>query len=183
MEAIHALSRRYGFRVIEDASHAVGGRYKDAPVGNCRYGDITVFSFHPVKIITTGEGGMAVTDDSTLGEKMALLRNHGITRDPALMSRKPDGPWYYQQIDLGYNYRMTDIQAALGISQMQRLDAFVDRRRELAKRYDELLADLPVTTPWQHPDGRSAWHLYAIMLAQPQPYCYDMNFVDARIMC
>jgi len=183
MEAIHALSRRYGFRVIEDASHAVGGRYKDAPVGNCRYGDITVFSFHPVKIITTGEGGMAVTDDSALGEKMALLRSHGITRDPALMSRKPDGPWYYQQIDLGYNYRMTDIQAALGISQMQRLDAFVDRRRELAKRYDELLADLPVTTPWQHPDGRSAWHLYAIMLAQTQPYCYDMNFVDARIMC
>ena len=125
MAEIHALSQRYGFKVIEDASHAIGGKYRDEPIGNCRYSDITVFSFHPVKIITTAEGGMALTNDPGLADRMALLRSHGITRDPSKMTHEPDGPWYYQQIDLGFNYRMTDLQAALGLSQMQRLDEFV----------------------------------------------------------
>ncbi len=157
MQAIHALAERYGFRIIEDASHAIGGTVSQAePIGNGRYSDITVFSFHPVKIITTGEGGMALTNDAELAERMALLRSHGITRDPAQMTREADGPWYYQQIELGFNYRMTDLQAALGVSQMARLDEYVARRHALAARYDELLADLPVTTPWQHPDGYSA---------------------------
>src|SRR5690606_27551750 len=153
MEAIHALGQKYGFRIIEDASHAIGGAYKGEPIGNCRYSDITVFSFHPVKIITTAEGGMATTNDDALAERMALLRSHGITRDPARMTHDPDGAWYYQQVELGFNYRMTELQAALGVSQTQRLEEYVARRHELAKRYDELLADLPVTTPWQHPDG------------------------------
>ena len=164
MQAIHALSQQYGFKIIEDASHAIGGKYQGEPIGNCRYSDITIFSFHPVKIITTGEGGMALTNDTILAERMALLRSHGITRDPAQMTHAPDGPWYYQQIDLGFNYRMTDIQAALGISQMERLDEYVTRRHALAQRYDELLADLPVTTPWQHPDSYSGLHLYVIRL-------------------
>jgi len=164
MQAIHALSQKYGFKIIEDASHAVGGKYKGEPIGNCLYSDITVFSFHPVKIITTGEGGMALTNDTILAERMALLRSHGITRDPAQMTHAPDGPWYYQQIDLGFNYRMTDIHAALGISQMERLDDYVTRRHALAQRYDERLADLPVTTPWQHPDSYSGLHLYVIRL-------------------
>lgn len=164
MQAIHALSRRYGFRVIEDASHAIGGQYRGEPIGNGRFSDITVFSFHPVKIVTTGEGGMAVTNDAELAEKMALLRSHGITRDPAQMTHEPDGSWYYQQTDLGYNYRMTEMQAALGLTQLQRLDDYVARRNELAERYDRELADQPVTTPWQHPDGYSARHLYVIRL-------------------
>ncbi len=164
MERIHELSQSYGFKVIEDASHALGGRYLDDPVGCCRYSDITVFSFHPVKIITTGEGGMAVTNDAALAEKMQLLRSHGITRDPELMTHTSEGPWYYQQIDLGYNYRMTDIQAALGISQLNRLDEYVIRRHEIAERYDRLLSDLPVTVPFQHPDAYSSWHLYVIRL-------------------
>jgi UDP-4-amino-4,6-dideoxy-N-acetyl-beta-L-altrosamine transaminase len=164
MAAIHALSQRYGFKVIEDASHAIGGKYKGEFIGNCRYSDVTVFSFHPVKIITTAEGGMALTNSEELAHKMALLRSHGITRDLTDMTHAPDGPWYYQQIDLGYNYRMTDLQAALGVSQMQRLDAYVARRHELANRYGELLHNLPVITPWQHPDGYSGLHLYVIRL-------------------
>lgn len=164
MQAIYALSQRYGFKIIEDASHAIGGKYRSEYIGNCRYSDITVFSFHPVKIITTAEGGMALTNTAELANKMNLYRSHGITRDPGQMTHEPDGPWYYQQIELGYNYRMTELQAALGVSQMQRLDAFVARRHELAKRYDELLADLPVTTPWQHPDSYSGLHLYVIRL-------------------
>ncbi len=164
MKRIHELSQSYGFKVIEDASHALGGRYQDEPVGCCRYSDITVFSFHPVKIITTAEGGMAVTNNASLAEKMQLLRSHGITRDPELMTHAADGPWYYQQIDLGYNYRMTDIQAALGISQLKRLDEYVTRRHEIAERYDRLLSDLPVTVPLQHPDAYSSWHLYVIRL-------------------
>ena len=166
MEAIHALSQRYGFRIIEDASHAIGGKYKGQYVGNCRYSDITVFSFHPVKIITTAEGGMALTNDPALAERMELLRSHGITRNPAKMTHEPDGPWYYQQIDLGFNYRMTELQAALGVTQMKRLDRYVSRRHELARRYDSLLAGLPVTTPWQHEDSYSALHLYVIRLQQ-----------------
>lgn len=164
MQAIHTLAQRYGFKIIEDASHAIGGKYLGEPVGNCRFSDITVFSFHPVKIITTAEGGMALTNDDQLAERLGLLRSHGITRDPALMTKDMDGPWYYQQVALGYNYRMTDLQGALGASQMNRLEQYVARRHELARRYDELLKDLPVTTPWQHPDGYSGLHLYVIRL-------------------
>jgi UDP-4-amino-4,6-dideoxy-N-acetyl-beta-L-altrosamine transaminase len=164
MATIHALSRRFGFRIIEDASHAIGGSYKGEPIGNCRYSDITVFSFHPVKIITTAEGGMALTNDDELATRLGLLRSHGITRDPALMTHGMDGSWYYQQVALGYNYRMTDIQAALGASQMTRLVEYVSRRHEIAARYDRLMADMPLALPWQHPDGHSAWHLYVIRL-------------------
>ncbi len=164
MAAIHALGQRYGFKIIEDASHAIGGCYRGAPVGNCSYSDITVFSFHPVKIITTAEGGMALTNDAGLAARMALLRSHGITRDPALMTRTPDGPWYYEQVDLGFNYRMTDLQAALGLSQMSRLDEFVAARHVLARRYDRDLAGLPLITPWQHPDTYSGLHLYVVLI-------------------
>lgn len=164
MERIAQLSRRYGITVIEDASHAIGGRYQDTVIGSCAYSDMAVFSFHPVKIITTGEGGMVLTNKKELGDRLARLRSHGITRDPASMVGEPDGPWYYQQIELGYNYRMTDIQAALGTGQMQRLDEFVARRHALAKRYDEALRAMPVTLPWQDPDSFSAYHLYVIRL-------------------
>ncbi|MGE8502060.1 MAG: UDP-4-amino-4,6-dideoxy-N-acetyl-beta-L-altrosamine transaminase [Pseudomonas sp.] len=164
MQAIGALAQRYGFKIIEDASHAIGGKYQGEFIGSCRYSDITVFSFHPVKIITTAEGGMALTNDAELASKMALLRSHGITRDANQMTHEADGPWYYQQIDLGFNYRMTELQAALGNSQMERLDQFVARRHQLASRYDTLLAELPVTTPWQHPDSYSGLHLYVIRL-------------------
>jgi UDP-4-amino-4,6-dideoxy-N-acetyl-beta-L-altrosamine transaminase len=164
MATIYALSQKYGFKIIEDASHAIGGKYKGEPIGNCRYSDITVFSFHPVKIITTAEGGMAMTNDSYLAKCMQLLRSHGITRDESDMTHAPDGPWYYQQIDLGYNYRMTDLQAALGLSQMQRLDEFVTKRHAIAQRYDELLSELPVLTPYQHEDSYSGYHLYVIRL-------------------
>jgi dTDP-4-amino-4,6-dideoxygalactose transaminase len=164
MKAIFDLSKRYNFKIIEDASHAIGGKYMNEPIGNCRYSDITVFSFHPVKIITTGEGGMGLTNDHNLFEKMTRLRTHGITRDPEIMTGRFDGPWYYQQIELGYNYRMTDIQAALGLSQMERLDKYVERRHELAERYTGKLRELPVTVPWQHPDTYSSFHLYPIRL-------------------
>lgn len=164
MAGIHALGQRYGFKIIEDASHAIGGKYRDEPVGNCRYSNITVFSFHPVKIITTGEGGMALTNDTQLAKRMQLLRSHGITRDEADMTHTPDGPWYYQQIELGFNYRMTDLQAALGLSQLQRLDEFVTKRHAIARRYDELLADLPVVMPWRCSDSYSGLHLYVIRL-------------------
>ncbi len=164
MAAIHSLGERYGFKIIEDASHAIGGKYKGEFIGNCRYSDITVFSFHPVKIITTAEGGMALTNSPELANKMALLRSHGITRDPAQMTHEPDGPWYYQQVDLGFNYRMTELQAALGVSQMARLNQYVARRHELAIRYNQLLADLPITCPWQHSDSYSGLHLYVIRL-------------------
>lgn len=164
LAAIRALAHRYGFHVIEDASHAIGATYLGEPVGDCRYSDITVFSFHPVKIITTGEGGMALTRDPALAARMELLRSHGITRDPALMSHAPDGPWYYQQVALGYNYRMTEIQAALGLSQMARLGDYVARRRALARRYDERLDGMPLRVPFQHGDGSSAWHLYIVRL-------------------
>lgn len=164
MAAIHDLSREYGFKIIEDASHAIGGKYKGEPIGNCRYSDITVFSFHPVKIITTAEGGMALTNSDELATRLGLLRSHGITRDAALMTHEMDGPWYYQQVALGYNYRMTDLQAALGSSQMGRLEQYVARRHEIADRYNQLLADLPLTLPWQHEDSYSAYHLYVIRL-------------------
>lgn len=165
MAGIHALSQQYGFKIIEDASHAIGGKYRGEPIGNCRYSDITVFSFHPVKIVTTGEGGMALTNDVQLARGMKLLRSHGITSDAAdMIPRASDEIWNYQQIDLGFNYRMTDIQAALGLSQMQRLDEFVCKRHAIAKRYEERLVRLPVTIPWQHMDSYSGFHLYVIRL-------------------
>jgi len=165
IEAIHELSKQYGFRIIEDASHAIGGRYKEKPIGNCQYSDIIVFSFHPVKVVTSGEGGMALTNDPILANRMKRYRSHGITSTPDEMDARPDNEiWNYQQITLGNNYRMTDIHAALGVSQMRRIDEFVSKRHAIAKRYDELLKDLPVTTPWQHPDGYSGLHLYVIRL-------------------
>lgn len=164
MRAIHELSQQYGFKVVEDASHAIGGRYLGSAIGNCEYSDITVFSFHPVKIVTTAEGGMALTNDPTLAEQMSLFRSHGITRDPLLMKRAPEGPWYYEQIVLGYNYRMTDLQAALGVSQMQRLREYVDRRHELAARYSQEFEGLPIVLPKQEEFAHSAYHLYVIRL-------------------
>lgn len=164
MKRINELSKKYGFFIIEDASHAIGGKYLDHPIGNCIYSDITVFSFHPVKIITTAEGGLATTNSSALAEKMQLLRSHGVTRDPKQMTKESEGSWYYQQIDLGFNYRMTEMQAALGVSQMQRLDGFVATRHQLQQRYDKLLQSLPIVTPHQFTDSYSALHLYPIQL-------------------
>ena len=164
MAEIRALGDRYGFKIIEDASHAIGGRYRGEPIGSCRYSDITVLSFHPVKIVTTAEGGMALTNNPELAARLQLFRSHGITRDPSQMTHASDGPWYYQQIELGYNYRLTDLQAALGLSQMRRIDEFVTRRHSVARNYDAALAGLPLTTPWQHPDSYSGLHLYVIRL-------------------
>lgn len=164
MERIAALAHKYKFQIVEDASHAIGAKYQGNPVGSCQFSDMTVFSFHPVKIITTGEGGMVLTNRRDLYEKLIRLRSHGITRNPDFMQGESHGAWYYQQLELGFNYRMTDIQAALGTSQMQRLNEFVERRRFLAKRYDKLLQDLPLTLPWQHPETNSSWHLYTIRL-------------------
>jgi UDP-4-amino-4,6-dideoxy-N-acetyl-beta-L-altrosamine transaminase len=164
MDRIAALAQRYGFCVIEDASHAIGANYQGKPVGSCQFSDMAVFSFHPVKIITTGEGGIVLTNREDLYEKLIRLRSHGITRNPDLMEGESHGLWYYQQLELGLNYRMTDIQAALGASQMQRLDEFVERRLFLARRYNGLLKDLPISLPWQHPDTASSWHLYVIRL-------------------
>lgn len=164
MQAIHALAQQYKFKVIEDASHAIGGSYLGQPIGNCRYSDIVVFSFHPVKIITTAEGGMALSNDTQLANRMARLRSHGITRDPGEMTQSPDGPWYYQQIELGYNYRMSELHAALGLSQIERLDAYVDKRHAIADRYDAELAQLPLTLPARSVDRRSSLHLYIIRL-------------------
>jgi UDP-4-amino-4,6-dideoxy-N-acetyl-beta-L-altrosamine transaminase len=165
MAGIHRLSQQYGFKILEDASHAIGGRYQGEPIGNCHYSDITVFSFHPVKIITTGEGGMAVTNDSNLAKQLRLLRSHGISSTASDMQpRAPQEIWNYQQIDLGFNYRMTDIQAALGISQMTRLVEIVSKRRAIAQRYDHELSDLPIQKPWQHSDSYSAYHLYPIRI-------------------
>ena len=162
MKKIRSLSKEYGFSVIEDASHAIGGRYLDKPIGNCQYSDITVFSFHPVKIITTAEGGLATTNSRKLSERMKMLRSHGITRNSNLMIKEPEGDWYYEQIDLGFNYRMTELQAALGISQLRRLDDIVARRNDLRERYDKLLNDLALVKPAQVEDGLSAMHLYPI---------------------
>jgi UDP-4-amino-4,6-dideoxy-N-acetyl-beta-L-altrosamine transaminase len=164
MAAIHATASRHGVRIIEDASHAIGAGYRAEPVGSCRFSDIAVFSFHPVKIVTTGEGGMAMTNDSRLAELMRLDRSHGITRDPALLQHDDAEPWYYEQQRLGFNYRMTDISAALGLSQLTRIDEFIARRREIAAAYDGAFAGLPVKTPWQHPDTASAWHLYIVRI-------------------
>jgi len=165
MESIAALGRQYGFKIIEDASHAIGGLYRDAPVGNCSYSDVTVFSFHPVKIITTGEGGAALTNSVDLYQVMSRLRSHGITRDVELLTGKPPGPWYYEQLDLGYNYRMTDLQAALGVSQLTRLEQFVEDRNELAERYDSLLTDASLTVQKIPDDVQSSRHLYVVRVS------------------
>ena len=165
MAAIHALSVKYGFKIIEDASHAIGAKYLGEPVGNCRYSDITVFSFHPVKIITTAEGGLAVTNDGPLASKMQLLRSHGISSTPTDMAPRPaEEIWNYQQIELGFNYRMTDMQAALGLSQLQKLDEFVSTRQAIASYYDHALSGVEIQTPWQHPDTLSSFHLYPIQV-------------------
>ncbi|MEX3071987.1 UDP-4-amino-4,6-dideoxy-N-acetyl-beta-L-altrosamine transaminase [Vibrio alginolyticus] len=164
MQAIGKLAKEYGFKVIEDASHAIGGQYHGKPIGNCEYSDITVFSFHPVKIVTTAEGGAALTNNKGLAEKMALLRSHGITRDPEQMEGESHGSWYYQQVDLGFNYRMTELQAALGVTQMQRLEQFITARHRLAERYNQLLQSLPVVLPYQLENTYSGLHLYVIRL-------------------
>lgn len=164
MASIAKLSKKYGFSVIEDASHAIGARYQSECIGSCTFSDITIFSFHPVKIITTGEGGMAVTNNTEVANKLMLLRSHGITRDPDNFTVGSEGPWYYQQVELGFNYRMNDIQAALGLSQISRLNYYIERRRELASYYNELLEGLPLVLPFQISSCLSSWHLYAIRL-------------------
>lgn len=180
MAEIHVLSQQYGFKIIEDASHAIGGKYKGETIGNCHYSDITVFSFHPVKIITSGEGGMSVTNDSSLDKHMRLLRSHGISSTPADMQSRPAQEiWNYQQIDLGFNYRMTDLHAALGLSQMQRLDEFVTQRHAIAKRYNQLLPDFQVQIPWQHADSYSGYHLYIIRLKLNKINKTQRHFYDS----
>jgi UDP-4-amino-4,6-dideoxy-N-acetyl-beta-L-altrosamine transaminase len=170
MKRIHSLSKEYGFKIIEDASHAIGGKYLDQPIGGCQYSDITVFSFHPVKIITTAEGGLATTNDEKLSERMQLFRSHGVTRDPSLMTKLSEGGWYYQQVNLGFNYRMTELQAALGVSQMKRIDEFITNRHTLQERYNLLLSSLPIVKPYQDRDSYSALHLYPIQI--------DLDSVD-----
>lgn len=162
MAAIGALAKTYGFKIIEDASHAIGADYAGAPVGNCAHSDIAVFSFHPVKIITTAEGGLCTTNDAALARSMQLFRSHGITRESEEMTHAPDGPWYYQQVALGFNYRITDLQAALGVSQMSRLGQFVMRRREIAARYNEALKGNRLQLPEPIEDADSSWHLYVV---------------------
>jgi UDP-4-amino-4,6-dideoxy-N-acetyl-beta-L-altrosamine transaminase len=164
MDKIKVLADQYGVKIIEDASHAIGGSYKDKKVGSCRYSDIAILSFHPVKIITTGEGGMLLTNSEQINKKAILLRSHGVTRDPEQMVGESEGPWYYEQVSLGYNFRITDIQAGLGLSQLQRIDAFVKRRNEIAKAYDVALKELPIVLPYQNEDCYSAFHLYPIQL-------------------
>jgi UDP-4-amino-4,6-dideoxy-N-acetyl-beta-L-altrosamine transaminase len=164
MQKIHELSQKFGFRIIEDASHAIGGKYQNKPIGSCVFSDICIFSFHPVKIITTGEGGIAITNNKNLAEKINILRTHGITREKNLMEGDSHGDWYYQQVDLGYNYRMTDIQAALGISQIRKLDDFVTRRHKIAEKYNQSLQEASLMIPYQSPDTYSSYHLYIIRL-------------------
>ena len=166
MKRIQKLSEKYGFRIIEDASHAIGGSYLSNKIGSCQFSDVTVFSFHPVKIVTTAEGGMAMTNSDEIAQKMRLAASHGITRDPDLMTRKQDGAWYYQQISLGFNYRMNELQAALGLKQLERLDKYVTTRASRAVAYDSMLSGLPLLTPYQHSDAQSSWHLYVIQLTE-----------------
>lgn len=164
MKRIHELSLEFGFKIIEDASHAIGAEYLGQKVGGCNYSDITIFSFHPVKIITTAEGGLATTNNENLACKMNLFRSHGITKDPSLFTSVADGSWFYQQVTLGYNYRMTDLHAALGISQMNSLESFIKKRHNMAAKYDEALDDFPVIIPFRNPESRSSLHLYTIQI-------------------
>ena len=187
MQEIKILSEQYGFKIIEDGSHAIGGTYQGLPVGNCKYSDITVFSFHPVKIITTGEGGMALTNNSDLANRMRQHRSHGVTSNPEEMSQRPINEiWNYQQVCLGYNYRMTDIAASLGLNQIKRLDEIVYKRNEIADRYNKELAEVPLRIPWQHPDTMSSYHLYVIRLdldkiQKTQPQIHD-ELIDLGIL-
>ena len=180
LEAIGELARKFSFRIIEDASHAIGARYKNNPIGNCNYSDITVFSFHPVKIITTAEGGMATTNNDELARKLALFRSHGVTRDAQQMTHEPDGPWYYQQTELGYNYNLTDLQAALGVSQLARVDEFISARQKLAARYDDLLERLPVKTPHRNSASYSSLHLYVVRLPTDKQHMHNEVFAHMR---
>ncbi len=180
MAKIGTLANEYGFTVIEDASHAIGGTYRNTPVGSCQYSDMAVFSFHPVKIITTAEGGIVVTNRKDLYDKLILYRSHGITRKPELMTEESHGPWYYQMLELGFNYRMSDLQAALGVSQMARLDEFITKRHLLAERYRQELKDLPLILPWQQQDTYSAYHLYVIRLPEKTAHTHKQVFVDLR---
>lgn len=180
MVEIKRLSEEYGFYIIEDASHAIGGSYRNNKIGSCQYSDITIFSFHPVKIITTAEGGMALTNNEFLADKMRLYRSHGITRSEESMSKPSEGGWYYQQIDLGLNYRMTELQAALGISQLKAIDNFVSQRKEIAKIYNEKLSGLPITLPYQEKDGSSALHLYPILLNDAEQRKSLFNYLRDR---
>lgn len=179
-EAIWELAQEFGFRVIEDASHAIGASRNGEPVGSCKWSDITIFSFHPVKIITTGEGGMALTNDAQLAERMALARSHGITRDALRFVGPSPGPWYYEQQMLGYNYRLTDIQAALGTSQLSRLDWLIERRNDLARRYDDALGDLALELPTIEPGNISAFHLYVVRLLRDSASCHLDVFNELR---
>jgi UDP-4-amino-4,6-dideoxy-N-acetyl-beta-L-altrosamine transaminase len=179
MEKIHVLSQAYGFKIIEDASHAIGGKYKRKPIGNCKYSEITVFSFHPVKIITTGEGGMLMTNKASINQQVQRLRSHGITRDPEEMTHAPDGPWYYQQLELGFNYRMTDILATLGLNQLKRLDKFVKERHAIVKSYQKLFADFSIILPDQDPNCYSAFHLYVVRI--PKSETMDRKMVFERL--
>jgi UDP-4-amino-4,6-dideoxy-N-acetyl-beta-L-altrosamine transaminase len=180
MAAIGALAERYGFHVLEDASHAIGGRYHGEPVGNCRHSSITVFSFHPVKIITTGEGGLATTNDPVLAERMRELRSHGIVRDPEKFERRDAGMWAYEQQQLGFNYRMTDMQAALGLSQLSRLDDFVSQRNILLGQYRKKLSKLPATLLEVPDDVMSSVHLAVIRLEQANPRQHRHIFEGMR---
>ncbi len=164
MDKLYSLAKKYDFKIIEDASHAIGGKYKDHFIGGCQYSDITVFSFHPVKIITTGEGGAALTNSDELADKMRLLRSHGVTRESSKMAGQCQGGWYYEQLALGFNYRMTDMEAALGCSQLERVDEFIKKRHEVASQYNTALQGLPLVLPYQHSDCYSSFHLYVIQL-------------------
>lgn len=180
MRGISELARKFNFKVIEDASHAIGGRYEGLPVGSCVYSDIAIFSLHPVKIITSGEGGVALTNDAALAARMKLLRSHGTTREAAEMGAEPEGPWYYEMVELGLNYRLTDIQAALGLSQMRRLDSFVTRRHQLADRYDDMLRDFPVVCPARAKPAHSALHLYVVQVDKKRTNL-DRRFVFEKL--
>lgn len=177
MAAIKKLSHQYNFKIIEDASHAIGGEYQGKPVGSCQYSDITVFSFHPVKIITSGEGGAALTNCPVLDQRLKILRSHGVTRDKNLMHFPTDNGWYYEQVDLGFNYRMTEISAALGLSQLTRLDEYVDKRHEIAEIYDEEFNEFNIQKPFRDPANKSALHLYVI---QVEPAKHDYIFHTLR---
>ena len=180
MQQISELADEYGFKIIEDASHAIGGQYQNTAVGSCSFSDITIFSFHPVKIITSGEGGMALTNNCELAEKMALLRSHGIVSDQGNMTEKSHGPWYYQQIDLGYNYRMTDMQAALGLSQLNRIFTFIDKRNQLAKNYDKAFANEKITSLTPANNTLSSYHLYLILLPERNKEKHCQTIVKLR---
>lgn len=180
LQPMRELADRYGFAIVEDASHAIGATYRGHKVGGHGWADITVFSFHPVKIITSAEGGMAVTHRPELARHMELARSHGMTRDPSQMRGNPHGPWYYEQVALGWNYRMTDLQGALGTSQLTRIEAFLARREAIRARYDQAFAPLPLRLPPPDRDGRSALHLYPIQLAPQAGHDRRAVFDDLR---